>query len=44
MMGLNSVANLPNLTQHMLDRGFTSEEIKKVLGGNMLRVFSDTWK
>lgn len=44
MMGLNSVANLPNLTQHMLDRGFTSEEIKKVLGANMLRVFSDTWK
>jgi len=44
MMGLNSIANLPNLTQHLLDRGFTSGEIKKILGGNLLRVFTETWK
>lgn len=43
MMGLNSIANLPNLTQHLLARGFTKEEIKKVLGENLLRVFSATW-
>jgi membrane dipeptidase len=28
---------LPRLVQHMLDRGFTSDRIRKILGGNFLR-------
>jgi membrane dipeptidase len=31
--------DLPNLTQALADRGFSAEDIRKVLGGNFLRVF-----
>lgn len=36
---LDDVSSYPYLTQGMLDRGYTAEEIRKVLGGNLLRVF-----
>ena len=35
---LASVADLPNLTKELLSRGYSETEIKKILGGNMLRV------
>ena len=37
--GMDSAADLPNITQGLLDRGYTTEDIKKILGGNLLRVF-----
>ena len=37
--GLDSVADLPKITQALLDRGYKPEDIKKILGGNVLRVF-----
>jgi membrane dipeptidase len=39
--GMNSAADLPKITQALLDRGYSPEDIKKVLGANMLRVFRD---
>lgn len=42
--GFNSLANFPNLAEHMLRRGFSHEEIRKILGLNFLRVFRETWK
>jgi membrane dipeptidase len=36
---MNSAADLPKITQALLDRGYSSEDIKKILGGNILRVF-----
>jgi len=30
---------LPNLTRALVDRGYTDEQIRKMLGGNFLRVF-----
>jgi membrane dipeptidase len=39
--GMNSAADLPKVTQALLDRGYGPEEIKKILGANMLRVFRD---
>jgi membrane dipeptidase len=35
---LSSVADLPNLTKELLRRGYSEEDIDKILGGNMLRV------
>ena len=35
---LEDVSKYPNLTQGMLDRGFSDEDVLKVLGGNLLRV------
>lgn len=37
--GLEDVSKLPNITQTLLARGYSEGEIKKVLGGNFLRVF-----
>jgi membrane dipeptidase len=37
--GIDSAADLPKITQALLDRGYSAEDIKKILGGNLLRVF-----
>jgi membrane dipeptidase len=39
--GMNSAADLPKITQGLLDRGYSADDIKKILGGNLLRVFGD---
>jgi len=39
--GMNSAADLPKITQALLDRGYSPEDIKKILGGNLLRVFGE---
>jgi len=35
---LSTVAELPNLTRELLRRGYSEQDIQKILGGNMLRV------
>jgi len=37
--GIDSAADLPKITQALLDRGYSADNIKKILGGNLLRVF-----
>jgi membrane dipeptidase len=37
--GIDSAADLPKITQALLDRGYSANDIKKILGGNLLRVF-----
>ena len=37
--GMRSAADLPNITQALLDRGYSADDIHKILGGNLLRVF-----
>lgn len=41
--GLEDVSKLPNLTAGLLARGHNPEDIKKILGGNALRVFKQVW-
>ncbi|HEY1744952.1 MAG TPA: dipeptidase [Granulicella sp.] len=36
-----SAADLPKITAALLKRGYTEEQMKKLLGGNLLRVFAD---
>jgi len=38
---IDSAADLPKITQALLDRGYKAEDIKKILGGNLLRVFGE---
>ena len=38
---LSSVADLPNLTKELLRRGYSEQDIDKLLGGNMLRVLAE---
>jgi membrane dipeptidase len=37
--GIDSAADLPKITQALLDRGYSAPDIHKILGGNLLRVF-----
>jgi membrane dipeptidase len=36
-----SAADLPKITAALYTRGYTAEQLKKLLGGNLLRVFAD---
>jgi membrane dipeptidase len=37
--GMDSVADLPKITAALVQRGYTAEQIHRILGGNLLRVF-----
>ena len=39
--GIDSAADLPRITQALLDRGYSESDIHKILGGNLLRVFGE---
>ena len=39
--GIDSVADLPKITQALMQRGYTHEQIDKILGGNFLRVMRE---
>ena len=39
--GIDSAADLPKITQALLDRGYSADDIRKILGGNTLRVFRE---
>ena len=39
--GIDSVADLPKITEALVQRGYTEEQIHKILGGNLLRVFRE---
>lgn len=39
--GIDSAADLPKITQALLDRGYSDAGIRKILGGNLLRVFRE---
>jgi len=36
--GLEDVSKFPNLTRSLLEKGYSAEDIKKIYGGNLLRV------
>jgi membrane dipeptidase len=39
-MGMEDVTRLPRIAQALLDRGYSDDDVKKMLGGNMLRVMT----
>ena len=36
---IDDVTFLPNITKKLLERGYSTDDVKKILGGNFLRVF-----
>ena len=40
-VGLKDVSSYPNLIEGLLDRGYSEEDIRKILGENLLRVWDD---
>jgi membrane dipeptidase len=39
--GLDSPADLPKITAALMERGYSAEDCRKILGGNLLRVFKE---
>jgi membrane dipeptidase len=39
--GIDSAADLPKITQALLARGYSATDIRKILGGHLLRVFRE---
>jgi membrane dipeptidase len=39
--GLKDISQLPNITYELLRRGYKEEDIRKILGENLLRAFAD---
>lgn len=40
---LNTIADLQNLQEIMLNRGYTEDDIRNILSGNWIRLFKQTW-
>ena len=39
--GIDSTADLPKITEALMARGYTAQDCRKILGGNLLRVFQE---
>ncbi|WP_223670460.1 dipeptidase [Kangiella shandongensis] len=39
--GLKDVSTYPNLIQGLLERGYTEQDVAKILSGNLMRIWSD---
>jgi len=37
--GLSDCSMVPNITKELVRRGYSDEDIEKILGGNFMRVF-----
>jgi membrane dipeptidase len=43
-LGIDSAADLPRITEALHARGYSAEDLRKVLGGNLLRMFGEVQK
>ncbi|MEM8676755.1 MAG: dipeptidase [Cyanobacteria bacterium P01_G01_bin.67] len=41
LVGINDVSEMPNITEELLTRGYSESEIRKLWGGNLMRVFKE---
>lgn len=41
--GAEHMEKMPNILREMVRRGYTDQEIQKVLGGNLIRVYKSVW-
>jgi membrane dipeptidase len=44
LLGIDDVSEMPNLTKELLKRGYSEKDIRKIWGGNLMRVFGGTIK
>ena len=41
--GIRSASDFPNIAAGLLDRGYAEPDVEKILGGNLLRLFTEVW-
>jgi membrane dipeptidase len=39
--GIDSAADLPKITEELMKRGYSAQDVKKILGGNIMRAFRE---
>ncbi len=44
LVGIDDVSEMPNLTKELLKRGYSEKDIRKIWGGNLMRVLSEVMK
>jgi len=44
LIGIDDVSEMPNLTKELLRRSYSEKDIRKIWGGNLMRVFSEVIK
>jgi membrane dipeptidase len=44
VFGLTSMANTVLVTETLVDRGYSDDDVLKILGGNFLRLFEQVWQ
>jgi membrane dipeptidase len=42
--GLGDCSQMPEITKELVKRGYSEKDIKKILGGNFMRVFKKVCK
>ena len=42
-LGIRTVGEFPNLTEALLGHGFSSSQVRKIMGENWVRVLGDVW-
>ncbi len=42
--GIQSATDFPNITQALLNRGYSDSDTKKIMGGNWLRLYGEVWE
>lgn len=42
LLGIDDVSEMPNLTKELMKRGYSEKDIRKIWGGNLMRVFNET--
>ncbi len=41
---IEGIHKIPNITRGLLDRGFSNQDVEKIMGKNLFRVFDQVWK
>lgn len=42
--GIQNAADFPNLTASLLDHGYSESDVRKIMGENIIRLFSEVWQ
>jgi membrane dipeptidase len=42
--GFQTSAGFPNLTDALVKRGYADADVRKIMGGNLLRPFGSVWR
>ncbi len=43
-LGMEDVSKLPKITEALLTRGYSEQDVERILGGNVLRVIEEVEK